>query len=404
MLGKERALSILELPPVSAASLPCRLADSRYPKTMPPLLSRFVALVSLLAAISTHAAYDFSPWPAGTSPEEIGRRVAANFVPRPHLAQWEDKVVHYAEACTWYGALTFARLAQDAALQAQLVQRFEPLFREQKDLIPDPDHVDWTVFAAVPLEIYLQNHDLRCLALGEWMAQKQWAEPYGRRIPADARENMARGLTWQTRLWIDDMFMITMAQAQAYRATGNRLYIDRAAKEMVHYLDRLQKPNGLFYHSPDAPFHWARGNGWMAAGMAELLRSLPADNPDRARILQGYHLMMAALLQKQDANGMWHQLIDGPDSWPETSGTAMFTFAFITGVKEGWLDAATYGPAARKGWLALTGYLDADANLREVCEGTGTSKDRQHYLDRKRITGDFHGQAPMLWCASALLR
>lgn len=114
--------------------------------------------------------------------------------------------------------------------------------------------------------------------------------------------------------------------------------------------------------------------------------------------------MMAALLQNQDADGMWHQLIDGPDTWPETSGTAMFTFAFITGVKEGWLDAATYGPAVRKGWLALTGYLDTDANLREVCEGTGTSKDRQHYLDRQRITGDFHGQAPLLWCASAFLR
>jgi len=101
---------------------------------------------------------------------------------------------------------------------------------------------------------------------------------------------------------------------------------------------------------------------------------------------------------------MWHQLIDGPDTWPETSGTAMFTFAFITGVKEGWLDAATYGPAAKRAWLALTDYLDADANLREVCEGTGTSPNRQHYLDRQRITGDLHGQAPMLWCASAFLR
>jgi rhamnogalacturonyl hydrolase YesR len=368
------------------------------------LLPRLFAVVLLLSALSARAGYDFGDWPAGKSPGEIGRRVAANFVPRPHLPQWEDKVIHYAEACTWYGALTFAQLSNDAALQAQLVRRFEPLFGEQKDLIPSPDHVDWTVFAAVPLEIYRQNQDLRCLALGEWMAMRQWGEPFGRRLEPTARENAARGLTWQTRLWIDDMYMITMAQAQAFRATGNRVYIDRAAREMVYYLDHLQRPNGLFHHAPAAPFHWGRGNGWMAAGMAELLRSLPAGNPDRPRILDGYHRMMAALLQNQDADGMWHQLIDGPDSWPETSGTAMFTFAFITGVKEGWLDAPTYGPAAKKAWLALTGYLDADANLRNVCEGTGTSSSRQHYLDRKRITGDFHGQAPMLWCASALLR
>ena len=81
-------------------------------------------------------------------------------------------------------------------------------------------------------------------------------------------------MTWQTRLWIDDMFMITMVQAQAFRATGERAYMDRAAKEMVVYLNELQRPNGLFYHAPDVPFFWGRGNGWMAAGTAELLRSL----------------------------------------------------------------------------------------------------------------------------------
>ena len=363
-----------------------------------------VACVSVLVSTPVGGVDHFENWPAGKSPREIGRRVAENFLRRPHMPMWEDTVIHYAEAVAWYGALTYARAAGDAGLLGKAIDRFEPLFREEKALIPDPDHVDWTVFAAVPLEIFAQNKDLRCLALGEWMAQRQWGEPYGRRIPTDAREHMARGLSWQTRLWIDDMFMITMAQAQAYRATGHRFYVDRAAKEMVYYLDRLQQSTGLFFHAPDARYYWARGNGWMAAGMAELLRALPADNPDRPRILAGYRLMMAALLEHQTAQGLWRQLIDGPDTWPETSGSAMFAFAFITGVKEGWLDAAVYGPAARKAWLALTDELDADANLRNVCEGTGTSADRRHYLERQRITGDFHGQAPMLWCASALLR
>ncbi len=373
-------------------------------RVMAPRLLPLIALGSLVTAGSAGAAYDFGSWPTGESPEEIGRRVAVNFVRRPHLQQWEDTVIHYAEACTWYGALTFARLSKDAPREAQLIQRFEPLFREEKVLIPDPDHVDWTVFSAVPLEIYILNKDPRCLALGEGMVQKQWGEPYGRRIEPRAREYMAKGLSWQTRLWIDDMYMITIAGAQAYRATGNRLYIDRVAKEMVYYLDNLQRPSGLFYHAPDVPFPWGRGNGWIAAGMAELLRSLPADNPDRPRILESFHRMMAALLQHQDATGMWHQLVDDPNAWPETSGSGMFAFAFITGVKEGWLDAATYGPAAKKAWLALTGYLDADANLRDVCAGTGATNNRQFYLARPRVTGDFHGQAPILWCASALLR
>jgi hypothetical protein len=72
---------------------------------------------------------------------------------------------------------------------------------------------------------------------------------------------------------------------------------------MAVYLDTLQQPNGLFYHAPDVPFFRGRGNGWMAAGMAELLRSLAEDHPNRARILSGYRKIMATLLQYQMG---WH--------------------------------------------------------------------------------------------------
>ena len=205
-------------------------------------------------------------------------------------------------------------------------------------------------------------------------------------------------------MWIDDMFMITADQSQAYRATGDKKYLDHAAKEMVVYLDSLQRPNGLFYHAPDVPFFWGRGNGWVAAGMSELLRSLPADNPYRPRIMKGYKSMMASLLQYQASDGMWRQLIDDTASWPETSCTGMFTYAMITGVKNGWLDSKVYAGPARKAWLALVSYLDQNSDIREVCEGTNKKNDRQYYLDRKRNIGDLHGQAPVLWCATALLR
>jgi rhamnogalacturonyl hydrolase YesR len=142
----------------------------------------------------------------------------------------------------------------------------------------------------------------------------------------------------------------------------------------------------------------------VAAGMAELLSSLPQDHPRRARILEGYRKMMKALLDSQGTDGMWRQLIDRSDSWPETSGTGMFTFAMVTGVRRGWLDAAAYGPAARKAWLALSGYVDQNADVTSVCQGTNKLDDLDYYLNRRRMTGDFHGQAPVLWTASALLR
>lgn len=113
---------------------------------------------------------------------------------------------------------------------------------------------------------------------------------------------------------------------------------------------------------------------------------------------------MATLLKHQAEDGMWRQLIDDPTSWKETSCTGMFTFAFITGVKEGWLNKATYAPAARKAWLSLIKYINADNDITEVCEGTNMKNDHQYYLNRKRITGDLHGQAPLLWCATALLK
>src|SRR2546423_3428159 len=80
--------------------------------------------------------------------------------------------------------------------------------------------------------------------------------------------------------------------------------------------------------------------------------------------------MMASLLKYQGEDGLWRQLIDHPEAWAETSGTGMFTFAMITGVKEGWLPRKTYGPAARRAWLGLVKRLDENANVREVCVGT----------------------------------
>ena len=99
---------------------------------------------------------------------------------------------------------------------------------------------------------------------------------------------------------------------------------------------------------------------------------------------------------------MWHQIIDNPDTWKETSSTAMFTYAFIVGVKNGWLDKKVYGEAARKGYLRLLSYLDENYDLRNVCEGTGAKNSMSWYQNRRRLTGDLHGQAALIWCCQAL--
>jgi rhamnogalacturonyl hydrolase YesR len=113
--------------------------------------------------------------------------------------------------------------------------------------------------------------------------------------------------------------------------------------------------------------------------------------------------MMATLKGFQKENGIWRQLVNDKELWEESSGSAMFTYAMITGVKNKWLDAKTFGPVARKGWLALCSHINEMGDIELVCEGTGAADDRQHYINRKSLTGDLHGQAPMLWCAYALV-
>ena len=232
-----------------------------------------------------------------------------------------------------------------------------------------------------------------------------------------------QGCSWQTRLWIDDMFMITALQIQAYQATkddpeyntdpwwpsksnSQNRYLDRAVREMVLYVNELPGAQGLYWHSPDAPQFWARGNGWMAVGMPQMLQIIE-DIPDYAKetalLKAEYKDMMTGLYiyQKKD-EGCWAQLIDHTDMWTETSGSAMFAYAFITGVMNGWLDAEIYGKAARMAWTGLVPYLDDNYDLREVCAGTGTGSTVGHYESRERTTGDTHGQAGMLWCTYAL--
>jgi len=356
-----------------------------------------IAAALMVCAAGWAARDEFGNWPEGASPQVIGKRVAENFIVRPYRAQSDPTKARigiiYPEVCTWYGALTFAQLSGEKDLQSRLLKKLDQLMSPaESGMISQSPHVDFRVFGTVPLEAYIETKEQKYLDLGKSFADRQWDDP------------TPDGITREARYWIDDMFMITEVQVQAYRATGDTKYTDRAALAMTAYLDKLQQPNGLFYHAPDVPFYWGRGNGWVAAGMTELLRSLPESHPKRARVMEGYRKMMASLLKYQGEDGLWRQLIDKPEAWPETSGTGMFTFAMITGVKAGWLDGSTYGKAARAGWLGLVKNIDKDGNISNVCAGTNKLNDLEYYLKRPRNLGDLHGQAPVLWCVSALLR
>jgi len=352
----------------------------------------------------------FSKLPKEADPVIIGKLLTNRFLEQEHSQYGSPlrvneprKQITYPDVCTWLGGLWFAKETGNKELSRRLEARFEPLFSVESYLQPNPNHVDNNVFGALVLELYKQTGEEKYKTLGLMYADTQW------KLPVDSVNNPVlkaledEGYSWQTRIWLDDMFMITAVQGQAYRITKDLNYVNRAAKEMVLYLDSIHEPNGLFYHSPTAPFCWGRGNGWLAVGMAELLRVLPENNPDRPKIMEGYLKMMESLKKYQTESGMWRQLIDDSEMWEETSGTAMFTYSMIVGVRKKWLDANEFGPRARKAWIALSSYIEKNGDIKGVCEGTGIGKSREYYFKRKQLTGDLHGQAPVLWCCYALI-
>lgn len=328
----------------------------------------------------------------GRTPIKIGSLLINELLSRKDYMMYETDDfagVHYAEAAMGYGALKFAYATHSDELLNALALRYRDV-PGTGDLL-SAGHVDASVYGILPFELYLVKKDEHKLKEGLALADAQWLDP---------RED---GLTRQTRFWIDDVWMINSLQIQAYRATGKKKYLDRTALQTEVYLQQLQQPNGLFHHGKEAPFYWGRGNGWVAAGLAELLSELPENHPRYKAIVRGYEKMMQALLAYQADSGMWRQLIDRPESWEESSSTAMFGFAMATGVKNGILRDEKYSRAYKKAWSALVTHVDKEGKLHDVCVGTGQSRDVDYYLQRPRTAGDFHGQAPLLWFAHAML-
>ncbi len=321
---------------------------------------------------------------------KYGNMVVNNLLNRGYMLYKGDKGLHYAEACAGLGALRFTEVTGNTADLDKVIERYSGFLNEDDQLIDRIEHVDYNVRGIVPLQIFLANKNEGYKKSGLSFADNQW------------KQEIEGGLTWQTRWWIDDMYMVGSLQMQAYRATGDIEYADKAARLLHAYIDKLQQPNGLFFHGPKFPHFWGRGNGWVAVSMAEVLRDLPKDNQHYTPILESYKKMMAGLLKYQSDNGLWRQLINNQYSWTETSCTAMFAYAMAIGVESDILPEAQYAPAVKKAWPALCANINRDGSIRDVCEGTGQKDDVEFYMNRRRITGDFHGQAPFLWLATEL--
>ena len=318
------------------------------------------------------------------SPVEIGNKIAANIIDRRF--GWR-----YQKVCAYYGALIFADATANSEITRQIEAGFQPYYEGKRKY--RRGHVDFNVFGIWPFELYRQSGNNDYLDMARDLADHEYLNP------------RPDGLTELSRFWVDDMYMVGSLQVQAYKSLCDPVYLDRAALQIVRYVDSLQRPNGLFYHRPEAPHYWGRGNGWGAAAMGELLTVLPEDHQYYNQIIAAYTKMMQGLLDYQGNDGMWHQLLDNQESFAEPSCTGMFLFSMITGVDLGILPAAEFQPAIEKGWNALASeFVNEKGEVIDVCMWTNAKKRVGYYLRRPRITGDYHGQAAVLWASTAMIR
>jgi rhamnogalacturonyl hydrolase YesR len=165
--------------------------------------------------------------------------------------------------------------------------------------------------------------------------------------------------TWRQFTWCDSLFMSPPAYALAYRATGERRYLDFMNRMWWKVTDYLYDRNEHLYYRDSRFFgtktFWSRGNGWVLAGLARVLQNIPADYPDRPRYVALFREMSARIAMLQGSDGYWRSSLLDPDEMPmpETSGTAFYVYALAWGVNEGLLERATHEPVVRRGWSAL---------------------------------------------------
>ena len=185
----------------------------------------------------------------------------------------------------------------------------------------------------------------------------------------------------------DSYFMAGPITAMAGTLTGERKYFDMAAKHF-RFMDTLVlRSDGLFRHSPLTDAAWGRGNAFPALGMALALSEFPQDHPGRAYVLDSFRRLMTTLARYQDADGMWHEIIDQPGSYQEFSATAMIATAMLRGIRKGWLDAAEYQPRVDRAWNAVLARIGPDGQLVDVCESTNKQPTYDDYLRRAAIQG-----------------
>lgn len=317
---------------------------------------------------------------------------------------------HYANGTTMFGILALGTQTGDARY-TEFVERFcrftlenEPLFREQYYHQNALRTQNFRIFRCAMLD------DSSAPALPFIALYLHGFEPEGM-LPLLARmEHFV--MNEQPRLedgtfvrpepkwtiWADDLFMSSPFLLRYGRLTGEQRYYDEVASQIIHYDRYLYDEEAKLYHhgwnvtrnEPQGQF-WGRANGWLVWAVSEALLYLPESHPQYKTIRGIHQRQLENLAAYQDVNGMWHQVLNMPESYEETSCTAIFTMAMARAVRMGWIDRS-FRKNALRGWNAMEKMIDLKTGVVSgICESMPIGPDLNFYLNRKTKANDPRG-------------
>ena len=189
-------------------------------------------------------------------------------------------------------------------------------------------------------------------------------------------------------MWADDLYMSVPFLVRYSQFTGDQKYLDDAANQFFGFKKRLFMPEEkIMSHVYDFKYDsktnvpWGRGNGWVVFSMTELLEVLPEDHPKRNDLIEFLNTLCEGYLALQDDEGMWHLVLNDHESYPETSCTSMFIYAFSRGIRFGWLkNPEKYVKAIYKAWKGISKTsVDSNGNVYGVCRGSEFSFIADYY-------------------------
>jgi rhamnogalacturonyl hydrolase YesR len=335
--------------------------------------------IAVLAAVA--AMFQVAPAIAAEAPAVEAAAPSAAINPKAVLgamqrvADWQlanpskHRPDDWTQAVGYNGIMALANISGDRKYRDAMIAMGE---KNDWKLGPNHYHADDHIVGQTYAELYLQLRENKMIAPLRASFDDILANRRNGTLEFTVKGNQDR---WS---WCDALYMGPPTWLRLWAITGDQRYIDFAISEWWVTSDYLyDKEEHLYFRDSNyfnkreangKKVYWGRGNGWVMGGLVRMLQYLPANHPERPRFEQQYKEMAARLLTLQQPDGLWRASLLDPDTYPmkESSGSALYAYAFAWGVNQGLLDAKSYKPAVQKAWTALVGNVQADGKLTHV--------------------------------------